>query len=684
MVGANRDRATGAAPTPMLTAARTLLFSILVAVPLACAVPQVWGSKDAFTADFFSAPKLLAFSVLVGAATIAWISALARGESALRFPRVLGWLLIGFLGLGLVSAAFGINPPTAFFGDMEQKQGILVWLGYGLMWFLLVQTVSTRADALRAATFAVVGGFLVAAYDLVQMRWLNIATWSGIKPWMAARGVSTVGNPDQLGGYLVLPLMLAVALAIGAERRWLKIAYAVAAATIATALFLTQTRGAWIGAVVGALVLGVALWRDGSRAGRKGVLGLAAAAAGAVVLAFAVRPMLVAELAQRVNGWLNGAAGAGNGRFVIWREALSVIAAHPLLGVGPDSYRLAWYGIRSADLIKAGGFGFYVTEPHDLVLQLAATFGPVAAVLAVALFGLTLWRSRSAITTKVAGAEAMSLAGWWAATLALATYALFGPTPITITAMLMFGMGVLAAAAARKVPEPATGARLASMMLGLAISAVVVWVSIATFAADVELMSSLKDISNGVAHAQKAVSYAPWSTQAKRWLAAAYVNQARTAYNSGNTGQAMNSARNAVGEYEAAIAASPSDLDNYWEYADSLASMGLSPASGFPDVADIARRGLEQDRYALGVAMYGAKSLYESGRFREAAQMLAGIWDIDPKVSTSGVLYARALAGAGDAAGAREVAATLVKRFPGDDDVKALRSELASGTATTP
>ncbi|TXC67132.1 polymerase [Piscinibacter aquaticus] len=76
-------------------------------------------------------------------------------------------------------------------------------------------------------------------------------------------------------------------------------------------------------------------------------------------------------------------------RFAIWSNALSLIAAHPWVGVGFGEFNFAW----SLTVFPGRPIAFF-DHTHNLPLQLAAELGVPLAALIVALLLFALWRAR--------------------------------------------------------------------------------------------------------------------------------------------------------------------------------------------------------------------------------------------------------------------------------------------------
>jgi O-antigen ligase len=130
-------------------------------------------------------------------------------------------------------------------------------------------------------------------------------------------------------------------------------------------------------------------------------------------------------------------AELGSGRVQIWRDALRVIARHPLFGMGTEAYRIT------------GCCDRRVAQPHNFVLQLLMQFGVVGSALLAAL----CWRAvralgggRRAVALMFASPENLALAAMVAAFLAFSCIdgLLYREVPLIHFAVLcgLFGAGL--------------------------------------------------------------------------------------------------------------------------------------------------------------------------------------------------------------------------------------------------
>jgi hypothetical protein len=213
------------------------------------------------------------------------------------------------------------------------------------------------APVLSAAIQA--AGLAMAGWALVQFAGLEPGGW--LSPFH--KGVaSTIGNPDLLGGALLLPFALALAGWALEPARWWK---AVLTAVLGAGLACTEARAAWLGAAVAAAAV---LWRAPRRT--RVAAGFAAAA---ILIAMLARPGAAGRLAS---------AGAARERVWTWVLALDGACDRPLAGWGASSFRTVYLAKQTAAHAAGKTFYHYTEYAHCEPLHLAAELG---------LIGLGLW-----------------------------------------------------------------------------------------------------------------------------------------------------------------------------------------------------------------------------------------------------------------------------------------------------
>jgi len=392
----------------------------------------------------FVFPKL---AVLAAGALLA-LTVPERG----RLPRLAVGLLaasgVVLLAAGLVSA----TPAAQLLGRAPRYEGVFV---------LAVYLAALVAGA------RLLGPGRARGSTLWLLRWLAVAALAvGVEAALEATGLrplasnvsrpgSLLGNASDEGAWAVLVLgpLANVALRVGGR---LIVAGALAAAVTLAA---SGSRGALVGAVV---LAGLLAWLAPSREIRVLLAG------GLIIVALAT--LALPATRTRVLGSSPLAGETVTGRTLLWRETVSLLGAHPLLGVGPGGYVDAIPKYHSARYEREVGPTNPPDSPHDWILQAAAAGGLGLALLAVALAALTLTRGYRATRTQPTGGEQAAVVGLLGGLLGYSVALLFhltspGTTPLAAVfagALLAAAPGPTAAAAGRLEPWAKT-ARIAAI-----------------------------------------------------------------------------------------------------------------------------------------------------------------------------------------------------------------------------
>ena len=549
--------------------------------------------------------------------------------------------------------------------------GLITFLLGGAIWFLATQLLTTPARITALARATVIGGFSVAAFGTLQNFGIN-----AINPyidasleWAVSQGASTIGNPDSAGTFLVLPLVLSVALVLAdKDRRW-RVFEVISFVVIAYGLFITLTRGAWIGATVGLVVLLVAFLRSstGIPKALKWMAGALVALLG--VGLYQLGPMIARRFTELTQG-----ASAGGGRLILWREALIVITRHPLTGVGPDSYRYGWFPIRLPEgMLNLGDV--INNDPHNMLLLIAATLGVPALLTLLALLGVVLFRSGKVAFSTTQSAESIVFAGWWAALVGfgVALFFTFNTIPAMLT--LWLGLGVLSAPSAKPVFVSGMLKRVVLPIALVSFGAGVVIISSLTLTSVYQL--TLAKAEQSLPRAQAAVRLAPWNYDARveeafdRGFVAVVGLQNKDP-------RASELVKQADADMVALIAFNPHSPTGYSLRTAFLQEVGgkLGDKAYLERALEAVNAGLKVQPTSIELATKKAGLLSALNRFGEAADTMATVWELYPADPAPGVLYAEMLVSAGRTAQAKSVLAALASRFPGNPEVARVQALL--------
>lgn len=305
----------------------------------------------------FGPAKWMAVSatVLAAVAVVAW-----DGWARVHRGTALAWGL--FLLVIVVAAARGLDPLYGWTGTPERHLGALTWLLCALA-FLVGHSLKDDGEGRLVASSAVAASVVVGGWATAEvLGWkpLDLAG-SGDRP------VGPFGSSAYLGAVTLLLGAVAVGTALDTGRgRRARIVGLVGATGCGVGLVASGARAAWLGAVFAAGVTMAV--RAGARR-RRAWIPAAAAVTACVGLALAT------GVAGRVGDVVSDDQGGARGRMDEWGVAVRVIAENPVLGVGPEGYRIAFGGSVDEAYEKAHGRSPLPDRAHSSLLDVAATSG---------------------------------------------------------------------------------------------------------------------------------------------------------------------------------------------------------------------------------------------------------------------------------------------------------------------
>jgi O-antigen ligase len=410
--------------------------------------------------------------------------ALRTGRASLdpRSTRCWGALLLLFG----VSALVNGDVAVSLLGHPVRHLGFVTWALFALL-FAAGQQLTAELDrriVLRSTVVASVGLGAWAVWELLVGPPVALASDSD-------RLVGPFGSAAILGAACCLLLPVCAAFAVDpTEHRGWRIASSIGAASVSIALIASGTRAAWIGVAAAAVVLVVI-----RRPTRRVLLAGAALA----VLALAMSAPRLDDVVQRSNG--------ATSRLDEWAVAGRVIGDHPLLGVGPEGYRIAAIGAVDADYERTYGRDRVLPDrAHSGPLDVATTGGLLAAgsylfmVSGIVLIALRAVRRGSAVTVGLA----LAVIAYAVQQLLLFPLAELDPGWWLFAGMLMAATPSDAAHRPQRWTRPIG-------LAALALAPVALVVGVLDVAADrlAERALSADDVDDAIAAAERAVDLRP-------------------------------------------------------------------------------------------------------------------------------------------------------------------------------
>ena len=293
------------------------------------------------------------------------------------------WFLAAILAMNVVASA--INSPALGYSFAQCANLATAWVIYVVVvnfaespaeWaallrgFLLGALVSTVVASL--AFFAATAGFAVGGADVSAVAAENL-----VRPFGA---YGTMLEPNILGSFSAASLVLAVGLLTlqrGPASVLPRRLAAWTAVSSSVALLLSFTRSAWLGAVVGLVLVWILARRSGSVRARRVIVPLGAVllvAAGILLMPGAAS----AFLRYKITNLVNPESPTVVLRLLTYTLALQQTALHPIIGWG--TFTFAPLVAQGADFAQFAGWKS-IWIPNFLLLALHDT----------GVIGLALW-----------------------------------------------------------------------------------------------------------------------------------------------------------------------------------------------------------------------------------------------------------------------------------------------------
>lgn len=316
-------------------------------------------------------------------------------------------------------------------------------------WYVMYDAIANRA--LKWDTFldgVMFGGLIVLVFSGMQVFQSSV----DLANFELPRPGGTIGNPNSLGTFLIILLSLSTARFFDTRQHLARIVIGFYSLVTFSILFLTFSRGAWIGAaaMISTMVLMILYargllsvqrirnwWRELQPRFRKSVI----ATMGLAIISVGVIAFL---LAQSV-----GAAGRSPGlRLRIYENALQIIGEKPLTGHG-----LFTFGQELARM-QSEPPRFPHSHAHNIALHVQAelgVIGSIALLSTVGLFSHRAWRAWRTVQKRYQ----MELVGVIAAAVGLGVHLMLDTT-VMMPVIALIGLLVLVRAVMPYDPVPVT------------------------------------------------------------------------------------------------------------------------------------------------------------------------------------------------------------------------------------
>ena len=330
--------------------------------------------------------SLLPFPILAPVLSLVLIAVMILSQSPERrwvpVPNFWLWGLLLILALPAIPRTVDLRDSVLYYGFGLLLTPLLTYiigvqlgtsLGRVRRLFVLLSVLAALIAA-HTITAALTGTFLLASsyqtsYELAHSNFDLLG--SGL-----TRVGSFFGNPDFNGAFLAMMAFIPLSLMLDSRSRVAMALYAAELALILVALLFTYSAASWAALGVGLVVYLVLV---GSRRYR---VAISASMGVVVALALLIFPSQLDLLVRHAQ-----TPGTLALREAIWRTAIRIIEANPVMGIGWGQLNY----IARSTLYRVPEQPMLIAHPHDSYLEVAAMAGLPVLSLYLTLVGGVVW-----------------------------------------------------------------------------------------------------------------------------------------------------------------------------------------------------------------------------------------------------------------------------------------------------
>lgn len=335
----------------------------------------------------FITAKNIFFRVIVEIITAAWVGLLVINRER-YWPRwnIVSMIFAAFIAAVFLSAAFGVDFSHSMWSNFERMEGLVMYFHLAMLFFVLSGVFRARAEWFVIFGVSIAASFFVALYGLLEY-FGAVTSYSD-----GTRIISTLGNPLYVAAYLTFHLFLILYFWFKTNLAWLKWLLAGLFIFEIIIFFMTGSRGAFLGIIVG-FGLFFALWTIfGVRDLKK------RAVFGSFIILLVLIPFIFVLFkdtefikGSRVLGRFANISLEDNtvqARFTIWKMAIRSFTERPILGWGPGNFIIPYAKYYDP---KMFGNEPWFDRTHNMPLEWLTSGGLSVFLLYIALMGSMVW-----------------------------------------------------------------------------------------------------------------------------------------------------------------------------------------------------------------------------------------------------------------------------------------------------
>lgn len=337
----------------------------------------------------FIFPKAMFFRVLTEIMLVCYLTLLISNFKKYR-PRWFGLLtaISLFTFIMILATIFSTDRYTSFWGTLERMEGALAFLHYWVFLVILTVFFKNWRDWFKIFNFSVFVSLLIDVYSVLQKMGWSAVVGSGPEDRM--RSVGTIGNPAFLAAYLMFNCLVLMILFFKTKIKNQRWAYGLIFVFHLAIIYLTNTRGALLGLLVGFFLFAVFYYFSfpQSRLRKYLVVALLVLVA-SVGFLFAGRnqPWVKQNsyLAHLTDVSLD-ASGSIKTRILAWQIGWQGFQEKPFLGWGPENYQLVFNKYFKSEYLSGFDQTVWYDRAHNIIVETVTTMGILGLISYLAIF----------------------------------------------------------------------------------------------------------------------------------------------------------------------------------------------------------------------------------------------------------------------------------------------------------
>ncbi len=405
--------------------------------------------------NHFALPKLIPIALLTSFLLGTVFYKAHIKEINLEIPLKILIPLLCLLLWWSVGTSQAINLQTALMGQVGRYNGMYTHLLMVILFFVMAHLQLTHAQLKILKRVLYISTVLLCVHAISQYFDHDL-----ILNAKQTRPLATIGNPVALGIILIMIFPFALIDVVNKDASHNKLLSIGLLLTILATLFITGSRGPWLGLITSLIVLNNFYWQAIIK-NKKIVINLF------LVIILIMAPVLYFlfdwnSLLQRLS--LDNSIKQ---RLMYFSTAFDIIKDNPVFGTGFESFRLVYPEYRPIEDVLIAGRDTTPTMVHNDYLQFALDNGILALLFFIAFVSSALFLIYKsikennkyrpfliAVIASITGYLTQSLSGWL-------------ETPSFFLFWFMLGLGVAVALSNREV-EPKPGVRVAHQLFAIA------------------------------------------------------------------------------------------------------------------------------------------------------------------------------------------------------------------------